>query len=1100
MAKKKEPTTYFEKHGKLLNNVVQTYRESASSQNLFATSDFAIFNTIENGITKHPLRYYQMDALYMLDYLLKCNENKKEKKDLLEIVDEENKTTAPFLSYEMATGSGKTMLMGASIYFLSQKYDINNFLIITPASTDIYQKTIRNFQVGNFELVWADDTPFTFNLITGDNFTQKLTYNENADANIFIFNISKFGTNANKTEKPWEESEWLKSGKNSISVKQFLKNKKLIIITDEAHHAQTPVASKIIRNFHPSAVLEFTATAIENEKGLDKKNQTIIYKYDIKRFLEDGHGKLVRAVALVTGNKGKQKEVNDNEKLKLITLFLIHLLKKEAVLLDPKSKNLKPVAFVKVKNDTIYTQKVFDYIKNELANDVDNINIILEKIKSQDIEITTLLTDVYKKKYQGKIKLLRDDIQKAASTAIFYYGNSDKETEKKFLNIRKNNVEIVVYMQRLDEGIDLPNIFSMAVINDTETDFKTSVKQIIGRGIRLNKDKREFDEENDKLKANAEMLHIVCDQGKNFEVVIDAIRQEFGLNNKYLSFDKARKPIINRAKSDLLTGKYIPHIKADLKAKQDVSLISLITNVQGITSKFMEDNCFEGENDTNKRFLKYRPEQFFIEVDIFADKNTYHQQIKEKGGKPETLNITEKELKQIYGIVQKNLPCLPDTETSKKAFRDYIDTFNQIGLQYYKLDDADNKLALKLFVDAFSFYYRNKIEKDYFILDFQKLNDEDSWSMKKVFHDYQINIPEDQIGKKNLRYKVSDKSKLIELIEGQYNFHGYEKSIYDYEKFDSYTELQLAEYLDNILLTSSPNETKEINLASEEPQQEYQIAAEKEIKYDLKSTEKPFWVRNQRNIHFNYGSKKYYPDFILFKDHVIYVIEAKGEIFSNSKKNALLTRLNEMPGDGNVNGFKGLLIFSTQMDKMGSKYIPFNDFIAEFEETLKRKQSSDQLHAEPKEEEKFLKYIPVYSPLKAYKKFIKAQKTPKPDGWFLLDQNNVKLPETVYATQVKGNALLPQYSHNSWIILNYTPNIEEVNGKLTLVFNSSIEDEYEGNCTIRIIEAVEKKVAGKLFPEKHIQLKSINPSSNTIIISSIMTGDEIEVIGVEYLN
>lgn len=81
-----------------------------------------------------------------------------------------------------------------------------------------------------------------------------------------------------------------------------------------------------------------------------------------------------------------------------------------------------------------------------------------------------------------------------------------------------------------------------------------------------------------------------------------------------------------------------------------------------------------------------------------------------------------------------------------------------------------------------------------------------------------------------------------------------------------------------------------------------------------------------------------------------------------------------MPGDGNVNGFKGLLIFSTQMDKMGSKYIPFNDFIAESEETLKRKQSSDQLHAEPTEEEKFIKYIPVYSPLKAYKKFIKVRK------------------------------------------------------------------------------------------------------------------------------
>lgn len=1066
MAKKKTPTTYFEKHSKLLNNVVQAYRESAASYNLFATSDFAIFNSIENGITKHPLRYYQMDALFMLDYLLKTNNNKPEKKELLEIVDEETGKEAPFLSYEMATGSGKTMLMGASIYFLSQKYDINNFLIITPASTDIYQKTIRNFQIGGIDSVWADDTPFTFNLITGDNYTQNLFFDTKKDANIFIFNISKFGANATNTDLPWESAEWKNEQGHTISIKQFLKDKKLIVITDEAHHAQTRVATKIIRNFHPEAVLEFTATAIENEKGLDKKNQTIIYKYDIRRFLEDGHGKLVRAVALATGNKGKQKEVSNNEKLKLITLFLIHLLKKEAVMLDPKSKNLKPVAFVKVKNDTIYTQKVFDYIKNELASDVDNINIILEKVKAQDLEITTLLTDLYKQKYQGKTKLLRDEIQKVASTAIFYYGNSDKETEKKFLNIRKNNVEIVVYMQRLDEGIDLPNIFSMAVINDTETDFKTSVKQIIGRGVRLNKDKREFDSENDKLKANSEMLHIVCDQGKNFEEVIVAIQQEFGLNNKYLSFDKVRKPIMNKAKSDLLTGKYIPHIKADLKAKQDVNLISLITNVQGITSKFIEDNCFEGENDTNKRFLKYRPEQFFLEVDIFSDKKVYHQQIKEKGGKPQTLQITEKEIKQIYGIVQKNLPCLPDTETSKKAFRDYIDTFNHLGLQYYKLDDADDKLALKLFVDAFSFYYRNKIEKDYFILDFHQLNDEDSWSLKKEFHDYELKIPEDQIENK-MRIKVKDKAKFIELIESQYHFYGYEKSIYDYEKFDSFTELQLAEYADEVLK---------------------EIAKEK----------KPFWIRNQRNIFFTYGSKRYYPDFILFKDDMIYVIETKGDVFSDSKKNALLKRLDEVPGDGAIKGFKGLLVFSSQMEKMGTDFVAWDNFIKESEETLTRQQSREHLISEPKDEEKFIKYIPAYSPEKAYRKFIKAQKTPKPDGWLLLENNTEKLPETIFATQAKGQALSPLYSHNAWVILNHTKDIEEASGKIALVYCAEIEDEYEGSCTIRKVEIVEKKTKGKLFSEKEVNLVAINTAEETITIDSISSGDEIEIVGLEF--
>lgn len=1066
MAKEKSIKSYLEKHQSEINKIIRNYQENVSSINMFATSDYAIFNSIQNGVTKHSLRYYQMNALFLLDYLLKCSDNRSEKKELLDIVDNENKIKAPFLSYEMATGSGKTMLMGASIYLLNQKYGIDNFLIITPASTDIYQKTIRNFQIGNYDSVWANDTPFSFNLITGDNYTQNLFYDKSKDANIFIFNISKFGANASNTDLTWESAIWQDENGNNVSIRQFLKDKKLIIITDEAHHAQTKVATKIIRNFHPSAVLEFTATAIENEKGIEKKNQTIIYKYDIKKFLEDGHGKLIRAVALSTGQKGKQKEISNNERLKLITLFLIHILKKEAILLDPKSKNLKPIAFVKVKNDTEYTQKVFNYITNELSNDIENIDIILDKMKAQEIEITTLLIELYKKKYHNKINLLRQDIQKIANNSIFYYGQSDKETEKKFHNIRNNHVEIVVYMHRLDEGIDLPNIFTMAVINDTESDFKTSVKQIIGRGIRLNKEVREFDEENDKLKANAEKLHIVCDQGKNFEEVILAIQQEFGLNDKYLSFDKKRERVINKSKSELLTGKYIPHIKADLKAKQDVSLISLITNIKGITGKFTEDNCYEGENDDKKRFLKYRPDQFFLEVDIFSDKNIYHKQLQETGGKPTILQISERELKQIYGIVQKNLPCLPDTDTTRKAFSDYIEEFNSLGLQYYKLDSADEKLALKLFVDAFSFYYRNKIEKDYFFLDFHILNEEDSWSLKKVFHDYELNIPIDQIKNKS-RLIIKDKQKLRDLIKNQYNFYGYDKSIYDYEKFDSLTEMQLAEYFDSVLEPS-------------------------------KNGSNSFWVRNQRNVYFNYGSKKYYPDFIVFKDDRIYVIEAKGEVFSDSKKNALLKKLDEYKGDENIKGFRGLLIFSTQMEKMGFNFVPWEDFINESEETVMRLQSKEQLISDPKEEEKYIKYIPAFSPNKAYRKFIKEKKSLQPEGWLLIENNNKKLPDSVFATQIKGDALSPQYPHNSWIILEHSKSINESVGKIILVRNSEIKDNYEEDFTIRKIEIIENKISEQLFNSKKVNLLAINPNTEPISIKNITTGKELDIVGIEY--
>ena len=135
------------KHYRAIDKFNSFNREMAlAMQNALdnATNDYAIFNNIETGITKHPLRKYQMEALYILDYLLRCNDGKAEKKHLLEEIDQITKAKAPFLSYEMATGSGKTMLMGASTYFLNQKFNIKNFLIITPASTDIYQKTIRN--------------------------------------------------------------------------------------------------------------------------------------------------------------------------------------------------------------------------------------------------------------------------------------------------------------------------------------------------------------------------------------------------------------------------------------------------------------------------------------------------------------------------------------------------------------------------------------------------------------------------------------------------------------------------------------------------------------------------------------------------------------------------------------------------------------------------------------------------------------------------------------------------------------------------------------------------------------------------------------------
>lgn len=1095
--KNKTVNSYTEKYGKSLNKVVNNYRKFIDWGNMFSTNEFAIFNTIKNGITLHPLRYYQEEALFVLDYIYSHSQSelrlkqtspiphkiKDFVKDLLDKIEDDK--LAPFIGFEMATGSGKTMLMGASTYFLNKKYGINNFLIITPASTDIYQKTIRNFNIGNYESVWADDTPFTFNLITGDDYTQDLLFDNSKDANIFIFNISKFGANATNTKDVWESAIWKDEKGNSVSIRKFLEDQKLVIITDEAHHSQTRTANTIIKTFHPLAVLEFTATAIEDSSNENKKNQNIVYKYNIRNFLEDGHGKLVKAVALVNQESQRRGQFNENEKLKLITLLLIHLLKKEAVLLDPKCKGLKPLAFVKVKEDTTYTEKVFKYLKDELVNDTKNIKIILEKIKNQDLEITDLLEELYNGKYKGKLDLLKKDIQKVVQTAIFYYGKSDKETEKKFLNIRRNEVEIVVYMHRLDEGIDLPNIYTMAVINDNTSDFKTSVKQIIGRGVRLNKDTREFDDDLNLMRANSEKLHIVCDQGKNFEDVILSIQQEFGLNDKYLSIDKEKKTISNKAKSELLDGKYIPHIKADFRVRESVKLLELISDVDSIINNYIEDNCFEGKEDTIKRFLKYKPESFFLEVDVFSDKNEYHEQIIKSNGIETTLNILDTEINSIYGIVLKNLHCLPNTEYSKNIFKLYADKLNKLSLKYYRINSADDKLASNLFVESFSFFYRNHIEKNYFSLDFRQLHEEDSWNLKAKFRDYEFKIPVDQI-ERNAYLRVIDKKRLIDLVGEQYNFKGYKNSIYEYNSFDSYIEFTLARYLDEILGIDKSDlgiGVKELEIAADEP-------------VHNKANE-TFWVRNQRNVYFSYGVKKYYPDFILFMNGIIYVIEVKGEKFSDAKKNRLIENLNEIKGDNSIKGYKGLIIFSRQAETADYKTMGFAEFVAEAERIYRTQQTKIELINDPPENEKYFKYLPVYSPEKALKKFIKEQKSPKPEGWIDFGSNKDGYPETCFVTQVKGSSLSPIHENNSWMIFDSSSEMKNVKDKICLVYHKKIEDDhYADGFTIRKVNVEESEKKGSLFTEKKIILSGLNEHEPVIILDNVINESEFVVVGV----
>ncbi len=341
------------------------------------------------------------------------------------------------------------------------------------------------------------------------------------------------------------------------------------------------------------------------------------------------------------------------------------------------------------------------------------------------------------------------------------------------------------------------------------------------------------------------------------------------------------------------------------------------------------------------------------------------------------------------------------------------------------------------------------------------------------------------------RKKNLSREEMIRLIEGQYHFYGYEKSIYDYDKFDSYTEYQFAEYINKVLLTGPGD--PQIKFGVDNSSQKKMTVSDATRSYGVKN--ETFWIKNQRNVHFTYGARKYYPDFIVFKDGIIYVIETKGEIFSDTKKNQLLKKLDEVPGDGAIKGYKGLLVFSTQMDEIIDDDADFDEFVKLASDTVETQRFLAGLVPDPPEEERFIKYIPAYTEEKAYKKFIKKGKTAKPMGWLEVTVVQDGYPKTSFAVQVRGNALAPLYEDKQWIILNHVMDIDKVSGIVALLKLKDVSHGYKYGFTIRVIDVSEEKKRGEMFPVKNIFIHQIK-DKNDFISLDYGKSDGVIIIGI----
>jgi type III restriction enzyme len=221
----------------------------------------------------HAIRPYQEEAFKRFVYLL--NEDFEEKPD-----------RPLHLLYNMATGSGKTLVMaGLMLYLYERGY--RNFLFFVN-SNNIIKKTRDNF-------LNAQSSKYLFRskiAIGGKEVYLKETNTfESADSqniNIKFTTIQQLHLDLNNTKE------------NSLTYEDF-KNKKIVLIADEAHHLSSASKSssdlfgswegtvvEILKQSFDNILLEFTATLdYSNKEIISKYQNKVIIKYDLAQFRKD---------------------------------------------------------------------------------------------------------------------------------------------------------------------------------------------------------------------------------------------------------------------------------------------------------------------------------------------------------------------------------------------------------------------------------------------------------------------------------------------------------------------------------------------------------------------------------------------------------------------------------------------------------------------------------------------------------------------------------------------------------------------------------------------------------------------------------------------
>lgn len=446
--------------------------------------DYQIPDYISDNL--HPtkqLREYQQTALKHFIWLY-----------------DRDRASAKHLLFNMATGTGKTLVMASVVLYLYEK-GYRNFLFLVH-QIQIKDQAVKNFTDYKFE-------KYLFNpkgiKIDGRNVDVRAVESI-ADANRNSINFMFFSTSLlyNRLREDRE---------NGLTAEDFVNNN-VVMIADEAHRLNVDTRSKnkkdieevknwetavmtAIRAREENMLLEFTATVdLANEAIHTKYQDKLVHRYDFLEFNKDGYSKDVKFLF--------NQEAHQEDQKRLLIVNAVALSEYRRLLAERlMGVSIKPIVLIKSVKiaQSEEDRKFFDSVIGSLRpEDLDRLKELSMRNHLDDRREHEILTDMFawlKNPKSGLVsqgdweglKAFTAEIRASFAHDNTLIYNSQKKEKAELLPLLddpRNTIRAIFSVNALNEGWDVLSLYDIVHFDISESK-KVSLQdiQLIGRGARL---------------------------------------------------------------------------------------------------------------------------------------------------------------------------------------------------------------------------------------------------------------------------------------------------------------------------------------------------------------------------------------------------------------------------------------------------------------------------------------------------------------------------------------------------------------------------------------------------------------------------------------